>query len=166
MNYRWRGSILVLVSAVSFGLMPIFARLAYGSGVGVQALLFIRFVLAFLLMGIFLILTGRVSIPSRNHLLVLLALGGIGYFLQSTLISRAPPYSSFSCRSGSQHVSSFRYGRFLGFRLGEVFCSYRSFPFACISWFGSCGKPHVKRSGRWYFVCARCVYHLYRLYLG
>jgi drug/metabolite transporter (DMT)-like permease len=85
MNYRWRGSILVLVSAVSFGLMPIFARLAYESGVGVQALLFIRFVLAFLLMGIFLKLTGRVSIPSRNPLLVLLALGGIGYFLQSTL---------------------------------------------------------------------------------
>ena len=84
LNYRWRGSILVLVSAVSFGLMPIFARLAYESDVGVQELLFVRFVLAFLLMGIFLILTGRISIPSRNHLLVLLALGGIGYFLQST----------------------------------------------------------------------------------
>jgi len=85
MNYRWRGSILVLVSAVSFGLMPIFARLAYGNGVGVQELLFVRFVLAFLLMGVFLRLTGRVSIPLRNHLLVLLALGGIGYFVQSTL---------------------------------------------------------------------------------
>ena len=85
MSYRWRGSILVLVSAVSFGFMPIFARLAYGSGVGVQELLFIRFVSAFLVMGIFLKLTGRVSLPSRNHLLVLLALGGIGYFLQSTL---------------------------------------------------------------------------------
>jgi len=85
MNYRRRGSILVLISAVSFGLMPIFARFAYGSGVGVQELLFIRFVLAFFLMGIFLRLTGRVSIPSRNHLLVLLVLGGVVYFLQSTL---------------------------------------------------------------------------------
>jgi len=85
MNHQWRGSILVLVSAVSFGFMPIFAHLAYGSGVGVQELLFIRFVSAFLVMGIFLKLTGRVSLPSRNHLLVLLALGGIGYFLQSTL---------------------------------------------------------------------------------
>jgi len=92
MNYRWRGSILVLVSAVSFGLMPIFARLAYESGVGVQALLFIRFVLAFLLMGILLRLTGRVSIPSGKQLLAVLALGGVGYFLQSTLYFTALLY--------------------------------------------------------------------------
>ena len=46
MDYRWRGSILVLVSAVSFGFMPIFARLAYESGaVGIQELLFIRFII-------------------------------------------------------------------------------------------------------------------------
>ena len=92
MNHRWRGSILVLVSAVSFGFMPIFARLAYRSGVGVQELLLVRFVLAFLLMGIFLRLTGGVSIPSRNHLLVLLGLGGIGYFLQSTFYFTALLY--------------------------------------------------------------------------
>jgi len=85
MSYRWRGGILVLVSAVSFGLMPIFARFAYASGVAVQELLFIRFVLAFLLMGFFLILTRRCSIPSKKQLLALLALGGIGYFIQSTL---------------------------------------------------------------------------------
>jgi len=92
MNHQWRGSILVLVSAVSFGFMPIFARFAYGTGVGVQELLFIRFILAFLLMGILLRLTGRISIPSRKQLLVILALGGIGYFLQSTLYFTALLY--------------------------------------------------------------------------
>jgi len=92
MNHQWRGSLLVLVSAVSFGFMPIFARFAYRTGVGVQELLFIRFILAFLLMGILLRLTGRVSIPSRNQLLVVLALGGIGYFLQSTLYFTALLY--------------------------------------------------------------------------
>jgi len=81
-----------LVSAVSFGFLPIFARFAYGSGVGIQELLFLRFFLAFLLMGIFLKLSGRGSIPSRRHLLVLLALGGIGYFLQSILYLTALLY--------------------------------------------------------------------------
>ena len=57
-----------------------------------QELLLVRFVLAFLLMGIFLRLTGGVSIPSRNHLLVLLGLGGIGYFLQSTFYFTALLY--------------------------------------------------------------------------
>jgi len=92
MNSQWRGSLLVLVSAVSFGLMPILARFAYRTGVGVQELLFIRFVLAFLLMGILLGLTGRASVPSRKQLLVMLALGGIGYFLQSTLYFTAILY--------------------------------------------------------------------------
>lgn len=92
MDYRWRGSILVLVSAISFGLMPIFARSAYRNGVGVQELLFLRFLLAFLLMGIFLKWSGKGAIPSRNYLLVLLALGGIGYFLQSVFYFTALLY--------------------------------------------------------------------------
>jgi len=92
MDNGWRGSLLVVVSAVSFGFLPIFARFAFGSGVGVQELLFIRFIIAFILMGIFLGLTDKVSIPSRNQLLVLLALGGIGYFLQSTLYFTALLY--------------------------------------------------------------------------
>nr|MDO8133291.1 DMT family transporter [Candidatus Njordarchaeum guaymaensis] len=92
MNRRWHGSILVLISAVSFGLMPIFARFAYGRDVGVQELLFMRFLLAFLLMGIFLRLAGTVSIPKRKDLLGLLALGGIGYYLQSTFYFTALLY--------------------------------------------------------------------------
>lgn len=96
MNYRWRGSILVLVSAVSFGLMPIFARFAYVNNVGVQELLFLRFFLAFFLMGIFLRFTGRSSIPSKKYLFVLLALGGIGYFLQSILYFTALLYTPVS----------------------------------------------------------------------
>ncbi len=92
MNYRWRGNILVLVSAVSFGLMPIFARFAYGSGAGVQALLFVRFTLAFVVMGFYLGLTGKLCLTSRKQLSVLFALGGIGYFLQSTLYFTALLY--------------------------------------------------------------------------
>ena len=74
---------MVLVSAVSFGLMPIFARFAYGQGVDIPELLLVRFSLAFLIMGIFLRISGKDSIPPKKHLFVLLALGGFGYYLQS-----------------------------------------------------------------------------------
>jgi len=51
-----------------------------------------RFFLAFLLIGISLTLAGRFSIPSRRDLLGLVALGGIGYFLQSTFYFTALLY--------------------------------------------------------------------------
>jgi len=80
-----RGNMLVICSAVCFGLMPIFARFAYQNHVEVQELLLVRFVLAFLVMGLFLLLTRRRFVPPRKQLLVLLALGGVGYFLQASL---------------------------------------------------------------------------------
>ncbi len=79
------GTFLVLVSAVSFGLMPIFARFAYLAGVGVGELLFLRFAFASIIMAIFLGLTGKFVRPSGRQILSLLALGGIAYFLQATL---------------------------------------------------------------------------------
>jgi len=82
---HWRGNALVLCSAISFGFMPIFARLAYQNNVNVRELLLVRFVIAFLAMGVFLLVTGRHVIPARNQLLVLLVLGAVGYFAQSTL---------------------------------------------------------------------------------
>jgi drug/metabolite transporter (DMT)-like permease len=65
--------------------MPIFARLAYENHVNVRELLLVRFILAFLTMGVFLFVTGRHVVPPRNQLLILLSLGGVGYFAQSTL---------------------------------------------------------------------------------
>ena len=85
MRHHWRGNALVLCSAISFGFMPIFARLAYQNQVNVRELLLVRFIIAFLAMGAFLLLTGRHVVPTRNQLLVLLVLGAVGYFAQSTL---------------------------------------------------------------------------------
>lgn len=85
MDRYWRGSASAVISAVAYGLMPIFARRAYGMGVGVQELLLVRFVLAFLVIGLFLRLTRRKSSPSRKQLPFLLALGGIGYFTLANL---------------------------------------------------------------------------------
>ena len=65
--------------------MPIFARLAYENHVNVRELLLVRFILAFLALGALLLATGRLVVPKKNQLLILLALGGVGYFVQSTL---------------------------------------------------------------------------------
>ena len=40
------GALLVLASAVAFGVMPIFGKLAFEAGVGVATLLFVRFAIA------------------------------------------------------------------------------------------------------------------------
>jgi drug/metabolite transporter (DMT)-like permease len=83
LSEKLRGSLMVLGSAVCYGLLPVFARFAYADGATITDLLFVRFSTAFLMMGAFLSLTGRMKIPPKKTLLVLLGLGAIGYFLQS-----------------------------------------------------------------------------------
>ena len=87
------GTVLVFVSAVSFGFQPIFARFAYAQGVGVDELLFIRFLLAFLIMGTLLAASHRLVLPKRTDLLALIILGALVYFLQSTLYFTALLFS-------------------------------------------------------------------------
>jgi drug/metabolite transporter (DMT)-like permease len=87
------GTILVFVSAVSFGFMPIFARFAYAQGVGVDELLFVRFFLAFLIMGALLAASHRLVLPKRTDLLSLIILGALVYFPQSTFYYTALLFS-------------------------------------------------------------------------
>jgi drug/metabolite transporter (DMT)-like permease len=87
------GIFLVVISAVSFGFMPIFARLAYAQGVGVDELLFMRFLLAFIIMGVILAASRRLILPRGEDLLLLIVLGGLAYFVQSTLYFTALLYS-------------------------------------------------------------------------
>ena len=84
MNSHWHGSILVLLSAVCYGFLPIFARFAYAGGAEVQELLFVRFVVSFLIIGTFLIIVRGMRLPSRRQLVILIGLGAVGYFLQSS----------------------------------------------------------------------------------
>ncbi len=93
MSSNREGTILVFVSAVAFGFQPIFAKLAYIQGVGVDELLFIRFLLAFLIMGTLLAATHRLVIPKRMDLLALIVLGALVYFLQSTFYFSALLFS-------------------------------------------------------------------------
>ena len=93
MSRESEGIFLVLVSAVSFGFMPIFARFAYTQGVGVDELLFVRFLLAFLIMGTLLVTSHKLVLPRRTDLLAVIMLGALLYFLQSTFYFSALLFS-------------------------------------------------------------------------
>lgn len=93
MSRESEGIFLVFVSAVSFGFMPIFARFAYAQGVSVDGLLFVRFLLAFLIMGTLLAVSRRLILPKRMDLIVLIILGALVYFLQSTFYFSALLFS-------------------------------------------------------------------------
>ncbi len=79
---RLSGYLLTILSAVSFGLMPIMARVAYSAGTNPITLLFVRFSTAFILMLI-IILVRKTSLPRGRTLLYLVLLGAVGYVGQS-----------------------------------------------------------------------------------
>ncbi len=89
----FRGLMLVALSAVCYGLMPIFAKLAYAAGTSLYTLLFLRFltgaVFMFALMWI-----KKVPLPQKGDILRYFLLGAIGYVSHSfcffTALDHAP----------------------------------------------------------------------------
>jgi drug/metabolite transporter (DMT)-like permease len=86
---------LCIGSAVAFGAMGIFGRLAYDDGVTVGTLLAIRFVLAAVLFWAVTLAMGRLRRVPRRDVVIALALGGVGYSAQSgayfTALERIDP---------------------------------------------------------------------------
>jgi drug/metabolite transporter (DMT)-like permease len=76
------GIVLVVVSAVAYGTVPIVAKLAFGSGVALPLFLSWRFSLAALALWAVVPLSGG-STLSRRRIAGLLAMGAIGYAGQS-----------------------------------------------------------------------------------
>jgi drug/metabolite transporter (DMT)-like permease len=72
------GIAYILVSAACFGCMPIFARLAYRSGVDVATLATLRFTLAAACMWALLAWKGA-ALPRGRGLALLVAMGALGY---------------------------------------------------------------------------------------
>ncbi|MGO4257368.1 DMT family transporter [Marmoricola sp. RAF53] len=79
------GSLYCLLSAAGFGVMAIFAKLSYGAGVSVGALLVVRFGLAALILLAVVALTGGLARLDRRTTLVGLAMGACGYAVQAGL---------------------------------------------------------------------------------
>jgi drug/metabolite transporter (DMT)-like permease len=80
------GALLVLASAVAFGVMPIFGKLAFEAGVGVATLLFVRFAIAAPVL--WAAVAVRSALPrsaGRGIVLRALALGAVGYAMQAGL---------------------------------------------------------------------------------
>jgi len=80
------GSALCIASAIAFGAMAIFGKLAYDAGVGLLTLLFVRFSIAAPVLWIAALRRpGRLSGVPRRTLLAAFALGAVGYASQAGL---------------------------------------------------------------------------------
>ncbi|HEY1389173.1 MAG TPA: DMT family transporter [Ktedonobacterales bacterium] len=93
-SQRRIGAGLIILSAVGFGTLGIFARLSYADGADPLTVLTLRFALAAPIMLVLMALQ-RASIPRGGTLLGLVLMGGIGYVAQSfsyfTAVSLASP---------------------------------------------------------------------------
>jgi drug/metabolite transporter (DMT)-like permease len=84
MNREREGLLLCLLSAAGFGAMPIFAKQAYATGLGLTPMLTLRFVIAAAMLWA-LILLRRRSLGSLRGLALGAALGLCGYAVQAGL---------------------------------------------------------------------------------
>ena len=92
---RIGGVLLIAISAASFGLMPIFAKIAYSAGTSTYSLLFLRFLVAAAFMFLLLFIK-KLNLPSKKEMLIFLLLGAVGYVGQSFCYFTALNYASSS----------------------------------------------------------------------
>lgn len=90
---RILGSILIIISAATFGTLPILGRFAYADGMDVTTLLFLRFSCAAVLMFAWLKIR-KEQLPHGRTLLQLASMGGLGYVGQSFCFMSAIQYAS------------------------------------------------------------------------
>jgi len=81
-SWLLRAEVPLVISALSFGTLPIFGKLAYADGVNVQTLLGLRFLLAGTVLLV-VVAARRRPLPSGRTLVGLVLLGSLGYVGQS-----------------------------------------------------------------------------------
>jgi drug/metabolite transporter (DMT)-like permease len=88
------GTLLVIISAASFGTLAVLAPLAYREGTNPVTFLFLRFIIAGTVM-VFVMRFRRMVLPKGKILLGLVLMGGVWYVVQSlayfTALGRASP---------------------------------------------------------------------------
>lgn len=79
---KFKGMLFIIISAIAFGAIAIFARIAYQAGSDPISVLFFRFSIASLVM-IPWVIAQKIPFPRGKFLLGLMLMGGIGYVGQS-----------------------------------------------------------------------------------
>ncbi|WP_131111145.1 DMT family transporter [Sulfuricystis thermophila] len=90
---RWHGLWWIMLSAAGFGAMAIFAKIAYAAGVTLSTMLFLRFMIAGLLLAAWGSMHGMCW-PRGRDLLWLILMGAIGYVGQAYCYFSALKYAS------------------------------------------------------------------------
>ena len=85
------GFILIFISAVSFGAVPVFTEFVYREGLNTQSVLFLRFAIAAVIMWALVFLL-RKKLPQKKDLITLFLLGFFGYAGQSFSYFKALVY--------------------------------------------------------------------------
>lgn len=83
MNKSYWGSFLVLLSALGFGVMPIFALFAYRDGMNTITLLTFRFLISAVFLFIYIFLKGIKIHITKTYLISVFILGGVFYTFMS-----------------------------------------------------------------------------------
>jgi drug/metabolite transporter (DMT)-like permease len=90
---RAAGAAYIALSAVAFGAMAIFGKLAYSQGIALDSLLFLRFAIAAIAMTGWMLIT-RHPWPRGRSLVGLILMGGIGYVGQAWCYFSSLAYAS------------------------------------------------------------------------
>lgn len=93
MSNNYKGAILVTLSSLGFGIMTIFAKLAYSGGISVATLLFIRFLLASAIFFVYVFISTKKIHITMGQLGVLFILG-LFYTFQSNFYFSSVKYIS------------------------------------------------------------------------
>ena len=90
---RIDGIILIVISAATFGTLPIFGLFAYANGLDTITFLFLRFLFATILMA-FLMVLRHEPLPRGRILGMLILMGALGYAAQAFTYLSAVKYAS------------------------------------------------------------------------
>ena len=104
MMYRLKGLIYGVISSATFGLIPLFALPAIRNGIGVDSVMFYRFGISALVLGLWLVIR-RYDLRISGRELFTLAGLGIFYAMTALLLTTSYVYSEWYCNDDSFSLS-------------------------------------------------------------